>query len=118
MTEEEAFKKLVAAYGLKFRAERNKWNTHHYVIFPHEECNNDTCLLSGNGYTATLTPDFNTNLFGNKHECLHSLNEVIQYALGGKLCSKCIAKYRSRLIDYKSLDELDIMLTLAGVNRK
>ena len=119
MTKAEAFKKLVAAYGLKFKTGNDKsGGAWHYVIFPRSDCNNNCCALSDNGYTATLTPNYHNNLFGNKSSCVHSLNEVIQSGIGGKLCAECTTKYRNKLIDYKSLEELDIMLTLAGANHK
>lgn len=116
MTKAKAFKKLVAAYGLKFK--NNKLGVCHYVIFPPGDCNNHCCPLSNKGYMATLTPDYEANLFGNKLLNIHSLNEVIQHGVGGRLCAECTTKYRNKLIDFKSIDELDIMLTLAGANRK
>ena len=118
MTKAEAFKKLVAAYGLKFKIGNDILGAWHYVIFPRSDCNNNCCSLSDNGYTATLTPNYHSNLFGNKHLCVRSLNEVIRSGVGGKLCAECTTKYINKLIDYKSLDELDIMLTLSGANHK
>ena len=119
MTKAEAFKKLVAAYGLKFKIGHPKLGgAYHHVIFPRSDCNNNCCELSDNGYTATLTPNYHSNLFGNKRLCVRSLNEVIRSGVGGKLCAECTTKYINKLIDYKSLDELDIMLTLAGANHK
>lgn len=118
MTRAEAFKKLVAAYGLKFKVGNDSRRTWHCVIFPHGDCNRSYCLLSGKDYTATLTPDFNANLFGNKSLGLCSLNEIIENRLCGRLCSECTAKYKKKLIDYRSLEELDIMLTLMGANHR
>lgn len=116
MTNAEAFRKLVAAYGLKFRI--GKDNTHHYVTFPVCHCKNKSCVLSDSEYEATLSSNYKTNLFGDKSLCLLSLNEIIQAGLNGNLCRECADKFRRRLIDYKSVDELDIQLTLAGANRK
>ena len=88
------------------------------MIFPPGDCNNHCCPLSNEGYIATLTPDYEANLFGNKLLNIYSLNEVIRNGVGGRLCAECATKYRNKLIDFKSIDELDIMLTLVGANRK
>lgn len=119
MTEAEAFKKLVAAYGLKLDTEqRDIFGRIHYVLFPRQHDDDTYCCLNSDDFALKLTPDFHANLFGGTNLfggfSRRALNYVIKH--GMNMCKECQAKFDNILIDYKSLEELDILLTLIGAN--
>ena len=115
MTEAEAFKKLVAAYGLKLDTEqRDIFGRIHCVLFPRQHDDDTYCCLNSDDFALKLTPDFHTNLFGGFSR--RALNYVIKH--GMNMCKECQAKFENMLIDYKLLEELDVLLTLIRANKQ
>ena len=115
MTEADAFKKLVAAYGLKFYTEQKDiiFGRIHCVLFPRQHDDDTYCCLNSDDFAFKLTPDFHVNLFGCGDRC--SFNYVIKHRMN--MCKECQAKFDHMLIDYESLEELDVLLTLIGTNK-
>ena len=118
MTEADAFKKLVAAYGLKLVTDQSdSFGRIHCVLFPRQhDDNNIYCCLNANDFSLKLTPDFHANLFGDKSRALVGLNYIIKHRMN--MCKECQAKFENMLIDFRSLEELDVLLTLIGANHE
>ena len=117
MTEAEAFKKLVAAYGLKLDIEqRDSFGRIHRVLFPKQHDDNIYCCLNSNDFALKLTPDLHANIFGDKSQALVGLNYIIKHRMN--MCKECQAKFENMLIDFRSLEELDVLLTLIGANHE